>query len=319
MKVKKEAPELPCENAIITLAPNVPPPLKRNYPARVRVKMDTQTANIPLTRQHKYRAWLFNKGCPGPFIRARVGDILEVEFTNKDEDGIAHNIDFHCVTGPGGENNQTKVGSFKLLYPGLYQYHCAAAPIPMHIANGMYGLVLVEPEEGLPPVDKEFYVMQSEFYTEQSTEDPRMLEYSYLDGLNEKPQYIFFNGREGALTDNPLMTELDQTIRIYFGNAGPNLTSSFHVIGAIFDKVYREGGLILPPERGIATTTVPPGGAAVVELKTVVPGTMTLVDHSIYRIDKGAVGYLKVAGERRPELYDGDDRPTPCPGCKLHE
>uniref|UniRef100_A0A914YTK3 Nitrite reductase n=1 Tax=Panagrolaimus superbus TaxID=310955 RepID=A0A914YTK3_9BILA len=227
--------------------------------------MDTQLINIPLTRQHKYRAWLFNKGCPGPFIRARVGDILEVEFTNKDEDGVAHNIDLHCVTGPGG---------------GLYIYHCAAAPIPMHIANGMYGLVLVEPEEGLPPVDKEFYVMQSEFYTEPSLDDPKMLEYSYSDGLNENPQYIFFNGREGAITDNPLMAEIDQTIRIYFGNAGANLTSAFHIIGAIFDKVYREGGLISPPERGIATTTVPPGGATVVELKTVVPGTLTLVDHA---------------------------------------
>ena len=145
------------------------------------------------------------------------------------------------------------------------------------------------------------------------------LQYANFLGLNETPQYIFFNGREGALTDSPLKAGLDETVRIYFGNAGANLTSAFHVIGAIFDKVYRDGGLMTPPDRGIATTSVPPGGAAVVELKTCVPGTFTLVDHSIYRIDKGAVGYLKVTGDPRPEIYAGDDRPTPCPGCKVHE
>jgi len=147
----KEVPSLPVEDARLAFAPHVPPPIRRDYPAKVRVEMDTNIAIIPLTRQHKYKAWTFNGHVPGPFIRARQGDTLEVAFTNRDEDGIAHNIFFHAVTGPGGgsqvlfaEQDERRVGRFKLLYPGLYIYHCAAAPIPMHIANGMYGLVLVE-------------------------------------------------------------------------------------------------------------------------------------------------------------------------------
>uniref|UniRef100_A0A915D5E1 Copper-containing nitrite reductase n=1 Tax=Ditylenchus dipsaci TaxID=166011 RepID=A0A915D5E1_9BILA len=289
--------DLRIERSLIVSAPHVPPPIQRDYPVRLHVKMNTTAALLPLTRQYKYQMWTFNDCVPGPFIRARVGDVLEIEFTNKDEQGIAHNIDFHAATGPGGgspllntEKDETATGRFRLLYPGLYIYHCAAAPIPMHIANGMYGLVLVEPKGGLPPVDKEFYVMQSEFYTEPSLEDPKgLLDYSYMDGLNETPQYVLFNGREGALTDSPLQVKAGETVRIYFGNAGPNLSSAFHVIGAIFDKVYRDGGLISPPAEGIQTTLVPPGGSTVVDIKTVVPGTYTLVDHAIHRIDKGAV------------------------------
>ncbi|KAI1702520.1 multicopper oxidase domain-containing protein [Ditylenchus destructor] len=319
--------DLPRELAPIVLAPNVPPPIKRDHPARVHVKMDTSAVWNPVTRQFKYKMWTFNGGVPGPFIRAREGDVLEIEFANKDEDGLAHNIDFHAVTGPGGgapllfaEQDETKHGYFRLLYPGLYLYHCAAAPIPQHIANGMYGLILVEPKGGLPPVDKEFYVMQSEFYTEPVADNPKtQVEYSYVEGLNENAQYVVFNGREGSLTDNPLMARVGEKVRLYFGNAGPNLCSSFHVIGTIFDKVYRDGGLISAPDRGLAMTLVPPGGTTVVEMDAIVPGTYTLVDHAIHRIDKGAVGFLKVAGKPRPDIYEGTNRPVPCPGCKLHE
>lgn len=238
---------------------------------------------------------------------------------------MAHNIDFHAVTGPGGgsellltELEETKTATFKLLYPGLFIYHCAAAPVPVHIANGMYGLVLVEPEEGLPEVDREFYVMQSEIYGEQASDDPKLLEFAYVDGLDEKPRYVVFNGKAEALTENPLQVKTGDRVRVYFGNAGPNLVSSFHIIGNIFDKVYRDGGLISPPERGLQTTLVPPGGATIVEMNAVVPGNYTLVDHSIFRIDKGAVGFLKVSGEPRPDIYASDDNPKRCIGCKLH-
>jgi len=177
-------------------------------------------------------------------------------------------------------------------------------------------------------VDREFYVVQSEFYTEPSTETEEgtdrqkpMLEYSYSHGLDEHAQWVLFNGREGALTDNPLQAKLGERVRIYFGNAGPNLASAFHIIGAIMDKVYRDGGLMDPPSRGLQTVLVPPGGSVIVELECLVPGTFTLVDHAIHRIDKGAVGYLKVGGEQRPEIYAGEAGRVvvPCPNCKVHE
>ncbi|KAF5969236.1 multicopper oxidase [Fusarium bulbicola] len=203
-----------------------------------------------LTSQYKYEQWTFNGTVPGPFIRAKVGDVVELSLTNKDPAGNPHNIDCHAFTGPGGgaavttaEEGETKVGRFKLLYPGLYVYHCAAAPVPVHIANGMYGLMYVQPEgNDLPPVDKEYYVMQSEFYHEPPEVDDdgrrsEIVEFSYPNGLREEPQVVAFNGSESALTrDHPLKAHVGDDVRIFFGNAGPNLTSSFHIIGTHFKK-----------------------------------------------------------------------------------
>jgi len=242
---------------------------------------------------------------------------------------MPHNIDFHAVVGPGGgapllltEKAQTNVARFKLKYPGLFTYHCAAAPVPMHIAQGMYGLLLVEPEGGLPKVDKEYYVVQSEFYFEapdKDSDNPDVAEYSHLLGLKEEPEAIVFNGREGALTQHSVLTaNTTDTVRIFFGNAGPNLISSFHIIGAIFDKVYRDADLISPPARMVQMATVSPGAATVVDFQVPVPGTYTLVDHSIFRMDKGAVGFLNVSGKPRPDLYYSTGPPKPCVGCKLH-
>jgi len=250
---------------------------------------------------------------------------LELNHTNHDSSGMAHNIDLHSVVGPGGgapclfaEQDETKTGMFKMSHPGLFLYHCSAAPTVQHIQNGMYGLILVEPAELLPKVDKEFYVMQSEIYGVESEEDSRILEPDYDSGLQENPLYVVFNGKEGALTERPLMTNQGDRVRIFVGNAGPNLASSFHVIGQVFDKVYREGDLLSSPGRSIQTTLIPAGGAAVVEMDAIVPGTYTLVDHSIFRIDKGAVGFLKVKGPPRPDLYDSKAMPQNCPDCKLH-
>lgn len=198
----------------------------------------------------------------------------------------------------------------------------------MHIANGMYGLILVEPEAGLPPVDREFSVLQSEFYAETALggtkgkkggDDDAIAVTSYQRGLNEDPTAVVFNGREGSLTEKPLVCRQGETVRIFFGNAGPSLVSSFHVIGQIFDKVYREGDLISAPARGIQTTLVPAGGAAVVDIKASVPGSFTLVDHSIFRLDKGCVGFLKVIGnDPRHDIYAASEPLRNCEGCKLH-
>ncbi|KAH6880679.1 nitrite reductase-I [Thelonectria olida] len=326
-----EISDLPKEEAVLTTAPNVPPPITRDYPVLLQVPLTTVTKVAQLTSQFKYEQWTFNNTVPGPFIRARVGDVVEVKFTNRDVAGNPHNIDCHAFTGPGGgasltttEENETKMARFKLLSPGLYLYHCAAAPVPVHIANGMYGLIYVQPEVDLPPVDKEYYVMQSEFYHEppETDDDGRRsdtVEFSYPNGLREEPNVVVFNGSESALTrDHPLKARVGESIRIFFGNAGPNLSSSFHVIGSLFRNVYRDGDVVSPPGQYIQTVGVPPGGATVVDMKLAVPGTYTLVDHAIFRLDKGAVGFLNVSGKQRPDIYQSALPPAPCAGCKLH-
>jgi len=324
--------KLPTEDAILTKAPNVPPPIKRVYPALVRVNLTTMTKVSQLTSPYKYEQWTFNDTVPGPFIRARAGDVIDLTLTNRDQTGNPHNIDCHAFIGPGGGaalttvgENETKTARFRLLYPGLYIYHCAAAPVPVHIANGMYGLIYVQPVDGdLPEVDREYYVMQSEFYHEppEILEDGRrspLVEFSYPNALREEPNVVVFNGSESALTrDQPLKAALHETVRIYFGNAGPNLTSAFHVIGSNFKSVYRDGDVVNPPANFVSTVSVPPGAATITDMKMVVPGTYTLVDHAIFRLDKGAVGYLNVSGGPRPDIYQSTDPPRPCVGCKLH-
>jgi len=327
-----ELSTLPKEDAILTSAPSVPPRITRDHPVLLRVPLRTTTKVAQLTNQYKYEQWTFNDTVPGPFIRARVGDVVDLTLTNEDRTGNPHNIDCHAFTGPGGgaalttaKENETKKARFKLLCPGLYVYHCAAAPVPVHIANGMYGLIYVQPAEGdLPPVDREYYVMQSEFYHEppEVLEDGRrstLVEFSYPNGMREEPNVVVFNGSEAALTrERPLKARTGESVRLFFGNAGPNLTSSFHVIGTHFKNVYRDGDVLSPPGRFLQTVTVPPGAATILDMKLVVPGTYTLVDHAMFRLDKGAVGFLNVSGEPRPEIYQSEEPAAPCTGCKLH-
>lgn len=338
----KKAP--PAEEAVLTFAPQVPPPISRKGAATVKVTLDSSVQVMPISGDQKYQFWAFNGHVPGPFIRARFGDTLEVHVTNSDQSGMPHNVDFHAVTGPGGGAPVTTVVAgeerlawFKLLHPGLYIYHCAAPPVMDHIANGMYGLILVEPKGGLPKVDREFYVLQSEFYAKSPAAaspapaegheehahppsvDPSVLAYSHEDGVAEHPKFVVFNGRVGSLVgDGALKAKTGERVRIYFGNAGPNLISSFHVIGEIFDNVYREGDLVSPPGHSIQTTLVPAGGATVVEFSLEVPGSYTLLDHAIFRVEKGNVGFLQVEGEPRHDLYLSQDDAQACEGCLVH-
>ena len=321
------------EIAKLTFAPAVPPPITRRTPATIEVHLTAESEVVLLgedqfKRDVRYRVWSFNDHVPGPFIRARVGDTLELHLANKDSVPMPHNIDLHAVTGPGGgapvtnvNPGEEQVAWFKLLRSGLYVYHCAAPPVYDHIANGMYGLILVEPEGGLPKVDREFYVLQSEFYAQAPSGEggSDVAEYSRELGLAEQPTFVVFNGRQGSLKDEgTLHVKTTDRVRVYFGNAGPNRISSFHVIGTIFDQVYREGSLEDPPAHAIQTTLVPAGGAAVVEFVPQVPGTYTLVDHAIFRVAKGAVGFLEAAGKERPDLYRVTRQPAPCPGCEIH-
>jgi nitrite reductase (NO-forming) len=230
---------------------------------------------------------------------------------------LTHTVDFHAVTGPGGgagalmtNPGEKSVATFKALNPGLFIYHCAAPPIPAHIANGLYGLVLVEPEKGLPKVDREYYVMQSELYTEQEIGTPGLATFSSNKGYLEKPEYVVFNGHAQAITGKgSLQAKVGETVRLYVGNIGPNLVSSFHVIGEIFDRVYREGSMA-SPESDVQTTLIPAGGAAIIDFKLQVPGDYVLVDHSIFRMDRGAVGILSAAGDPAPSIFHSNQSPN---------
>ncbi|MBF0804799.1 nitrite reductase, copper-containing [Neisseria sp. 19428wB4_WF04] len=304
--------ELPVIEAVLTSAPNVPPPVDRDYPAKVVVKMEVIEKVMQMADGVDYKYWTFGGDVPGQFIRVREGDTVEVQFSNHPTSTVPHNVDFHAATGPGGgaeatftAPGHTSTFNFKALQPGLYIYHCATAPVGMHIANGMYGLILVEPKEGLPKVDKEFYVVQGDFYTKGKYGETGLQPFDMEKAIKEQPDYVVFNGHVGAIAgDNALKAKVGESVRIYVGNGGPNLVSSFHVIGEIFDKVYVEGGKLI--NENIQTTIVPAGGAAIVDFKLDVPGSYTLVDHSIFRaFNKGALGQLKAEGPENKEIYSG--------------
>lgn len=301
--------ELPVIDAIVTHAPEVPPPTDRDHPAKVRVKMETVEKTMTMEDGVEYHYWTFNGDVPGQMIRVREGDTVEVEFSNNPSSTVPHNVDFHAATGQGGgaeatftAPGHTSTFSFKALQAGLYIYHCAVAPVGMHIANGMYGLILVEPKEGLPKVDKEFYIVQGDFYTKGKKGAQGLQPFDMDKAIAEQPEYVVFNGHVGSIAgDNALKAKAGETVRMYVGNGGPNLVSSFHVIGEIFDKVYVEGGKLI--NENVQSTVIPAGGAAMIEFKVDIPGSYTIVDHSIFRaFNKGALGQLKVEGDENPEI-----------------
>ncbi len=294
---------------------DLPPPIGKRSPQRVRVDLETIEVTGKLTDGATYRYWTFNQKVPGPFIRVRVGDTVEVRLKNHDDSLMMHNVDFHAVTGPGGgakatdaDPGESRGFDFTAMKPGLYVYHCAVPMAAQHIANGMYGLILVEPEGGLPRVDHEFYVMQGEIYTEQTIGTKGELAESHEKLMNERPEFFVFNGAVGALSkEKPLHAKVGETVRIFFGVGGPNYSSSFHVIGEIFDHVYSQGSLSSAPLKDVQTTTVPPGGATVVDFKLEVPGKYMLVDHALTRVERGLAGVLDVTGPDNPDLFKDHD------------
>lgn len=299
--------------AELTAPPHVPPPVGNRKAKKLIVKMEILEAEGEISNGVRYVYWTFGGSVPGSFIRARVGDEIEFHLQNHPDNKLPHNIDLHAVNGPGGGAESSfvapgheKVFSFKVLAPGLYVYHCATAPVGMHIANGMYGLILIEPEGGLPPVDREYYVMQGDFYTAGPNGERGLQPFDMQKAVDEKADYVVFNGSVGALTgEGALTAKAGETVRLFMGNGGPGLVSSFHIIGEIFDKVWVEGGSLV--NENVQTTMIPAGGAAMIEFKVDVPGSYILVDHSIFRaFNKGALGMLNVTGEENSKIYSGE-------------
>lgn len=328
---KADLPAVPADEVNVAVAPNVPPPSGRTTPAMVDVHFEIVEgiAAIDPVSGVETETWGYRLvdgpdgvivGTPGPMIRARVGDVLRFTITNPTSSSNPHNVDFHAVTGQGGgaeattvAPGETKTIEARLLYPGLYMYHCAYGDIPAHISHGMFGGILVDPETPLPEVDHEWYLVQSEYYT--ASKDPGVVDFDREAVTNEDPSYVVFNGAVGALTgDNALEMGVGERARIYFVNAGLNLDSNFHPIGSHWDKVYQEAALLNAPLRGSQTTLVPAGGGSVVELVGQVPSTLVLVDHALARaVDKGAIGQIVVTGEPNNEIFEdmstapGDD------------
>lgn len=308
--------------ADVVRAPNdLPFPLSGNSAEPIKVKLTAQEVVGQLADGTTYTYMTYDGKVPGPFIRTRVGDTVELTLVNQTSSTLGHSIDLHAVTGPGGgavftqvAPGETKTFTFKTLSPGLFVYHCATASIPHHISGGMYGLILVEPVGGLPSVDKEFYVMQGEIYTDQDFGTKGALGFDAEKMANEDADYVVFNGAVGSLSlasdKYALRADVGDTVRIYFGVGGPNYTSSFHVIGEIFDRAYPFAALTSPPLTDVQTVTVPPGGAAMVEFKLDVPGKYILVDHALSRLERGLVGLLIVEGQENPEIFhDGPATP----------
>lgn len=292
---------------------DIPPPITRSLSATVHLYMEAKEVVAEIEEGTTFTYWTFNGTVPGPFFRVRVNDTVFVHFRNAATSTMDHSVDFHAVTGPGGGAVavQTPPGQetsfkFKALNPGIFVYHCASPHIPTHIAMGMYGLILVEPEGGLPPVDREYYIMQGDIYTKWAPGTAGHQEFDGAKMRNEEPEYVVFNGRFMGLTgDHALTASVGETIRMYVGVGGPNLMSSFHIIGEIFDRVYIQGDLVSPPKQSVQTTIVAPGAALAVEFAVEVPGNFILVDHAIVRaIDKGAIGILTVSGPDNPDVFE---------------
>jgi len=291
---------------------DLPGPIGDRGPEIVRAELIGEEVVGQLDDGTTLSYFTFNGSVPGPFIRAREGDTVEITLTNATDSVFVHSVDLHAVNGPGGgavytqtNPGDTTVFSFKALAPGIYVYHCATPSVAHHIANGMYGLILIEPEDGLTEVDREFYVMQGEIYTVEKYGSNGHLTFSHQKMLDETPEYYVFNGAAGALAadENALYANVGETVRIYFGVGGPNAISSFHVIGEIFDKVYPFGSFDIDPWETVQTINVNPGGAWAVEFELQMPGTYILVDHALSRVERGLFGLLHVEGEGDPSIY----------------
>lgn len=349
---------LPVVDEIGRAADDLPPPITRAGNTTVKVALEAIAVQGKLADGVTYEYWTYNRQVPGPFIRVKEGDMVEVSLFHNPAghshaalpfEGLVlslsgpfgipvayaspghageevdahsagavdpanahatHSVDLHSVLGPGGgavltqaTDGTTKTFSFKALRPGIYIYHCASPHIPTHIANGMYGMILVEPRSGLSQVDREFYVMQGEFYTIGKNGEKGLQGFSKEKMDMEHPEYVVFNGRVGSLSgERALKARTGETVRIFFG-VGTFLSSNFHVIGGILDRLYPEGDIISPPHKNVQTTLVPAGGSAMMEMTMEVPGKFLIVDHALPRaIDKGAVGEIIVEGAERPDI-----------------
>lgn len=274
----------------------------------VRISLTAQEVIGEVSPGIYFNYWTYNKQVPGPMLRVQEGDTVELTLTNDPSSLHDHNIDLHAVTGPGGgatithvAPGETKIFRWKALNPGLYVYHCAMPNVSTHNSHGQYGMILVDSKEGFAEVDKEFYVMQGELYTMGQLGKKGLVAFDSDALIDGHPNYVTFNGR--VETTPRMQAKVGDKIRMYVGNGGVNLISSFHVIGEIFDTVYPNASIGGALEHNTQATAVLPGGASIVEFTVDVPGKYLLVDHALARMNKGAWAILEVTGNENPDIF----------------
>ncbi len=294
---------------------DLPPPVDWNAPRTHEVTLAAEEVTAEIEPDVAFSFMTFDGQVPGPMIRVRQGDTIRFSLKNLPESMKPHNIDFHAVYGTGGGADatmaapgQSKTITFRAEYPGAFIYHCAVPNMDYHISSGMFGLILVEPEDGLPPVDREFYLGQHEVYTDRPAGEAGTHNFDFEAARREDPTYVLLNGQKHALTESgfgAMTAQVDETARIFFVNGGPNLTSSFHPIGNVWTEAWREGAIESRPDRNAQTLSVAPGSCGIFEMKFPVPQTVKLVDHALSRVvHKGFLGEIVVEGPARPEIYN---------------
>ncbi|MFB6162378.1 MAG: copper-containing nitrite reductase, partial [Halococcoides sp.] len=299
---------------------NVPAPIDRNSPTHHDISLTVEEVVAEVEPGVTFTYMTFDGQVPGPMLRVRQGDTVEFTLENPPASDCTHNVDMHAIYGTGGGSVATTARSgesnserFTAMYPGAYIYHCAVPELDHHISSGMYGLILVEPREGLPSVDREIYVGQHEIYAGDPTypiKPSGHLPFNKRAMVREDPTYVTLNGEAKALTPDrhgAISAETGETVRVFFVNGGPNLSSNFHPIGSVWRRAWRDGAIANDPDEYVQTVTVPPGSGLVAELELMVPERITLVDHALSRVArKGMGGVVDVHGEDRPEIFDPD-------------
>ncbi|WP_440772787.1 copper-containing nitrite reductase [Natronorubrum sp. DTA28] len=298
---------------------DVPPPVDWDEPRTHEITLESIEVTAEVEPGVTVDFMTYEGQIPGPMYRVREGDTVELTFKVPGEHNAAmHNVDSHAVYGPGGGAVATSLGPgddtasirFKAIYPGVHIYHCAVPAMDQHISLGMFGAILVEPEDGLPEVDREFYFGQHELYTTGDTGEDGHHEFDFDAAADEDPTYVLLNGEVGAITEDghgPVTAEVGETVRVYFANGGPNLTSALHPIGNVWSRYYRDGDLLSEPGRNVETSPVAPGTVTAGEMELHVPGPIKIVDHALSRVtQRGMIGVIDVQGEPNPEIYDDD-------------
>ena len=310
-----EAPQSVDVDRIAADPEALPDPVDWDEPRHHEVELTATERIAEIEPGVTFNYMTFDDRVPGPMVRVRRGDTVTFTLTNAEENSMPHNMDFHAVYGPGGGADASTVApgesaqfEFTAQYPGVFVYHCAVPNLDQHISAGMYGAILVEPEDGLPEVDRELYFGQNEIYTDNDPGEEGHHAFDFDAMAAEEPTYVALNGEAQPFTEGrygPVTVDKGERVRIFWSNGGPNLISSWHGIGNVWETFYRDGDLVSNPDRYVETAPVSPGSVAAAEIDTPVPGPIKLVDHSLSRVArKGMLGIIQVEGEAEPEVFN---------------
>ena len=274
----------------------VAPPYNRADVVDVNIVMDDQKI-LEVAPSTYYEAWTFNDSIPGPVIRVKQGATVNITLTNRGR--MLHSLDFHSAKTPIANYRNVSPGetfswSFVASVPGVYMYHCGTAPALQHIGNGMYGVMIVDPDPPLPPADHEYVLLQSEFYYGDRLPNGTIVgDFAKMQKI--EPDLVAFNGHGAQYREHPLTAQPGELVRFYMVDAGPTMDASFHIVGGIFEHIYTNGN---PAQgnvfSGVQTATVPVGGGTVFDVRPEEAGDYLFVSHAFAQANKGAVGVLRV-------------------------